>query len=128
MRTSPPAAPLLFAASTSRPASSATAAPESNSPERPRNRRRAAFGLVMAKNDDMTTSMVVLRVVTRHSMRRVVRAFPEREDDLHHPMRATEKGQITMARIVKRTATEPTRFVIDGKEQWLCKCGLSNNQ
>ena len=33
-----------------------------------------------------------------------------------------------MARIVKRTATGPTRFVIDGKEQWLCKCGLSQNQ
>jgi CDGSH iron-sulfur domain-containing protein 3 len=33
-----------------------------------------------------------------------------------------------MARIVKRTATGPTRFVIDGKEQWLCKCGLSRNQ
>jgi CDGSH-type Zn-finger protein len=33
-----------------------------------------------------------------------------------------------MARIVKRTATGPTRFVIDGKEQWLCRCGLSNNQ
>ena len=33
-----------------------------------------------------------------------------------------------MARIVKRTPTEPTRFVIDGKEQWLCKCGLSENQ
>ena len=33
-----------------------------------------------------------------------------------------------MARIVKRTPVEPTRFVIDGKEQWLCKCGLSNNQ
>lgn len=33
-----------------------------------------------------------------------------------------------MARIVKRTATEPTRFVIDGKEQWLCKCGLSKQQ
>ena len=33
-----------------------------------------------------------------------------------------------MARIVRRTATEPTAFVIDGKEQWLCKCGLSNNQ
>ncbi len=33
-----------------------------------------------------------------------------------------------MARIVKRTATGPTAFVIDGKEQWLCKCGLSNNQ
>ncbi len=33
-----------------------------------------------------------------------------------------------MARIVKRTATAPTAFVIDGKEQWLCKCGLSQNQ
>jgi CDGSH iron-sulfur domain-containing protein 3 len=33
-----------------------------------------------------------------------------------------------MARIVKRTATEPTPFMIDGKEQWLCKCGLSENQ
>jgi hypothetical protein len=29
-----------------------------------------------------------------------------------------------MARIVKRTATGPTAFVIDGKEQWLCKCVL----
>jgi len=28
-----------------------------------------------------------------------------------------------MARIVKRTATEPARVVIDGKEQWLCRCG-----
>ena len=33
-----------------------------------------------------------------------------------------------MARIIKRTPVEPTRFVIDGKEQWLCKCGLSKNQ
>ena len=33
-----------------------------------------------------------------------------------------------MARIVKRTRMEPTKFVIDGKEQWLCKCGLSRNQ
>jgi CDGSH-type Zn-finger protein len=33
-----------------------------------------------------------------------------------------------MPRIVKRTRTEPTKFVIDGKEQWLCKCGLSRNQ
>jgi CDGSH iron-sulfur domain-containing protein 3 len=33
-----------------------------------------------------------------------------------------------MARIVKRTAHEPTAFVIDGKEKWLCKCGLSKNQ
>jgi len=33
-----------------------------------------------------------------------------------------------MARLVKRTPTEPTRFVIDGVEKWLCKCGLSKNQ
>lgn len=33
-----------------------------------------------------------------------------------------------MARMVKRTPTEPTVFVIDGKQQWLCKCGLSMNQ
>jgi len=33
-----------------------------------------------------------------------------------------------MARIVKRTATQPARMVIDGKEQWLCQCGLSQNQ
>jgi CDGSH-type Zn-finger protein len=33
-----------------------------------------------------------------------------------------------MARLVRRTPTEPTRFLIDGKEQWLCKCGLSKNQ
>ena len=33
-----------------------------------------------------------------------------------------------MARIVKRTPQEPTKFVIDGKEQWFCKCGLSKNQ
>jgi len=33
-----------------------------------------------------------------------------------------------MARLVKRTATGPTPFVIDGKEQWLCRCGLSKNQ
>lgn len=33
-----------------------------------------------------------------------------------------------MARIVKRTATQPARVVIDGKEQWLCQCGLSQNQ
>jgi len=33
-----------------------------------------------------------------------------------------------MARLVKRTPTEPTMFVIDGKEQWFCKCGLSQNQ
>ena len=33
-----------------------------------------------------------------------------------------------MTRIVKRTATQPARFLIDGKEQWLCQCGLSQNQ
>ncbi|MGH8221420.1 MAG: CDGSH iron-sulfur domain-containing protein [Woeseiaceae bacterium] len=33
-----------------------------------------------------------------------------------------------MPRIVRRTPTEPTKFVIDGKEQWFCKCGLSRNQ
>ena len=33
-----------------------------------------------------------------------------------------------MARLVKRTPTEPTLFIIDGKEQWFCKCGLSRNQ
>ena len=33
-----------------------------------------------------------------------------------------------MPRIVRRTPTEPTKFVIDGKEQWFCKCGLSKNQ
>lgn len=33
-----------------------------------------------------------------------------------------------MARIVKRTPMEPTKFMIDGKEQWFCKCGLSKNQ
>ena len=33
-----------------------------------------------------------------------------------------------MARIVKRTPTEPTEFLIDGAKKWLCKCGLSKNQ
>jgi len=33
-----------------------------------------------------------------------------------------------MARLVKRTANGPTAYIIDGKEQWLCKCGLSQNQ
>lgn len=33
-----------------------------------------------------------------------------------------------MARIVRRTATEPAPYRIDGKEQWLCRCGLSENQ
>jgi CDGSH-type Zn-finger protein len=35
---------------------------------------------------------------------------------------------MTMARIVKRTAVEPTPVVIEGKEQWLCRCGLSASQ
>jgi CDGSH-type Zn-finger protein len=30
-----------------------------------------------------------------------------------------------MVRLVKRTPQEPTRYVIEGKETWLCKCGLS---
>jgi CDGSH-type Zn-finger protein len=33
-----------------------------------------------------------------------------------------------MARLVKRTPQERTRYVIEGKETWLCKCGLSKNQ
>jgi CDGSH-type Zn-finger protein len=33
-----------------------------------------------------------------------------------------------MARLVKRTAMEPTKFMIDGQEKSLCKCGLSKNQ
>jgi CDGSH-type Zn-finger protein len=33
-----------------------------------------------------------------------------------------------MARLVKRTATEPVAYMIEGKEQWLCRCGLSNTQ
>jgi len=33
-----------------------------------------------------------------------------------------------MARLVKRTLQEPARFVIEEKEVWLCRCGLSKNQ
>ena len=33
-----------------------------------------------------------------------------------------------MARLVKRTPSEPTKFMVDGKEQWFCKCGLSKKQ
>lgn len=33
-----------------------------------------------------------------------------------------------MARLVNRTATEPAAYIIAGKEEWLCRCGLSNNQ
>ena len=33
-----------------------------------------------------------------------------------------------MGRLVKRTLTEPAKYVIDGKEVWFCRCGLSKNQ
>ena len=33
-----------------------------------------------------------------------------------------------MARIVKRTHTAPLKVVIDGKDSYLCRCGLSTNQ
>jgi CDGSH-type Zn-finger protein len=33
-----------------------------------------------------------------------------------------------MARLVKRTNTTPLKVMMDGKEQWLCRCGLSKNQ
>lgn len=33
-----------------------------------------------------------------------------------------------MPRLIKRTPMEPTKFIIDGQEKWLCKCGLSKNQ
>lgn len=33
-----------------------------------------------------------------------------------------------MPRIVQRTATGPAAVVIEGKEQFLCRCGLSENQ
>jgi CDGSH iron-sulfur domain-containing protein 3 len=33
-----------------------------------------------------------------------------------------------MARLVKRTQTTPLKVMIDGQEQWLCRCGLSKNQ
>ncbi|CAG4884736.1 Iron-binding protein [Georgfuchsia toluolica] len=33
-----------------------------------------------------------------------------------------------MARIVKRTHTEPYMLVINGEEKYLCRCGLSKNQ
>ncbi len=33
-----------------------------------------------------------------------------------------------MARIVKRTAFEPTKYTLEGKDVWLCKCGLSRKQ
>jgi CDGSH-type Zn-finger protein len=33
-----------------------------------------------------------------------------------------------MARIVKRTHSEPYCLVIGGEEKYLCRCGLSKNQ
>ena len=33
-----------------------------------------------------------------------------------------------MARIVKRTQSEPYKLVFGGEEKYLCRCGLSNNQ
>ena len=33
-----------------------------------------------------------------------------------------------MARIVKRTHSEPYRLSIGGEEKYLCQCGLSKNQ
>ena len=57
IRTSPARAPPLLAASASRPESSASAAPESTSPERPRNWRRAGFESAILKNDDIKGSI-----------------------------------------------------------------------
>jgi CDGSH-type Zn-finger protein len=33
-----------------------------------------------------------------------------------------------MARIVKRTQSEPYKLVIGGEEKYLCRCGLSRTQ
>lgn len=33
-----------------------------------------------------------------------------------------------MACLVKRTHQEPAKYVMDGKEVWLSRCGLSKNQ
>jgi CDGSH-type Zn-finger protein len=33
-----------------------------------------------------------------------------------------------MARIVKRTHTEPYKLVVGAEERYLCRCGLSKNQ
>jgi CDGSH-type Zn-finger protein len=38
------------------------------------------------------------------------------------------RKELSMARIVRRTLDQPAMFVIDGKEQWFCRCGLSMNQ
>jgi CDGSH-type Zn-finger protein len=52
---------------------------------------------------------------------------PKRRVADKHQISAIPK-ETSMARMVKRTPTEPTVFVIDGKQQWLCKCGLSMSQ
>ena len=33
-----------------------------------------------------------------------------------------------MARLVKRTHSEPYKLVVGGEEKYLCRCGLSKNQ
>ena len=33
-----------------------------------------------------------------------------------------------MARLVKRTNITPLKVMIEGQEQWLCRCGLSKTQ
>ena len=33
-----------------------------------------------------------------------------------------------MARLVKRTLTDPVKYGIEGKEVWFCRCGLSKSQ
>jgi len=33
-----------------------------------------------------------------------------------------------MARIVKRTLSEPYKLVVGGEERYICRCGLSKNQ
>jgi CDGSH-type Zn-finger protein len=33
-----------------------------------------------------------------------------------------------MARIVKRTYSEPYKLVVGGAEKYICRCGLSKNQ
>ena len=33
-----------------------------------------------------------------------------------------------MARVVKRTHSEPYQLIVGGEEKYLCRCGLSKNQ
>ena len=33
-----------------------------------------------------------------------------------------------MARLVRRTPQQPTKYVIDGKDQWFCKCAPPERQ